>query len=159
MGRKTEQGAEEQAANFLERARNLDLNSTDVKVAAAIAGLGLAAVGAYLATRKLGNRTKTAEGERVSVAVEPTEYMQDVASVVRADGNAASFPIGDAAADVRLAPGNDNDGGIFIIDGQELRRSPQDDPRYLRAARWAINFARQVLEPHTAEEPGTGPDA
>jgi hypothetical protein len=111
MGRKVEQAAVEQAANFLERARNLDFNSTDVKVAAAIAGLGLAAVGAYLAARRMGNRGETVDGESVSVAVEPTEYMDGVASVVRKGGDAASFPIGDDVAAERLD--REGDGGIY----------------------------------------------
>lgn len=159
MGRKVEQNAEEQATKFLERARNFDFNSTDVKVAAAIAGLGLAAVATYLASKKLGNKAKTAEGEDVSVAVAPTEYMDGVASIVRKDGDAASFPIGDEAAEQRLAAANVNDGGLFLIEGKDLRRSPQDDPRYLRAARWAIGFARNVLEPHPEEEAIQPPDA
>jgi hypothetical protein len=159
MRRKGEQNAEEQAAKFLERARNLDFNSTDVKVAAAVAGLGLAAVATYLASKKLGNRAKTADGEEVSVAVEPTEYMEGVASVVRRGGNAASFPIGDEAADQRLAEANVNDGGLFLIEDRDLIRSPQADPRYLRAANWAISFARHVLQPHTQEDVRPDPDA
>lgn len=157
MGRKVEQNAEEQAAKFLERAKSFDFNSTDVKVAAAVAGLGLAAVAAYLASRKLGNRAKTVEGEDVSVAVEPTEYMEGVASYVRKDGDAASFPMDDVTAAERLA--GEGDGGIFIIEGQDLVRSPQDDPRYLRAARWAIDFARHVLEPQSAQDAAQPPDA
>jgi hypothetical protein len=109
MRKKVEQSAEEQTVRFLERARNFDFSSTDVKVAAAVAGLGLAAVGAYLASRKLGNRAKTSEGELVSVAVEPTEYMEGVASFVRSDGDAASFPIGDRVAAARLD--GEGDGG------------------------------------------------
>jgi hypothetical protein len=49
--------------------------------------------------------------------------------------------------------------GGFIIEGRDLVRSPRGDPRYLRAAHWTIDFARHVLEPRTAEEPGPGLDA
>jgi hypothetical protein len=130
MGRKVEQNAEEQTAKFLERARKLDLNSTDVKIVAAVAGLGLAAVGAYLASRKLGNRAKTAEGEDVSVAVEPTEYMERVSSFVRKDGDAASFPMDDETAAKRLT--NEGDGGSLLLTVRTLLEALKMTPGIFR---------------------------
>jgi len=148
MGKKeTEQRLQEQAASFLDRARNLDFNRSDAITAGAIAGLGLATVAGYLAVRRIrNNRVTTAEGEEVAVAHQPAQYMTGMASYVRLPGGeAASFPADDEAA-ARLRAGQVPDAGNFIMDGAgSVVRDAHADPRYKDLARWAIGVARHVL--------------
>jgi hypothetical protein len=145
-GSEAERRLEEQAASFFERAKNLDFNKSDAITAAAVAGLGLATVAGILAARRLKNRVRTAEGEEVSVAHQPAQYMRGMASYVRLPGGeAASFPADDETA-ARLQAGQVPEVGVFIMDeGGGVVHGAQHDPRYKRVAEWAIGMARDAL--------------
>jgi hypothetical protein len=145
-GQESERGLEQQAATFLERARNLDLDKSDVITMAAVAGLGLATVAAILAARRLKNRIKATDGEEISVAVSPTEYLHGMASFVGLrDGRAASFPA-DPDAKARLRAGTAEAAAVFMMEpGGEVVRGADHDPRYRGAARHVIGLVQGVL--------------
>jgi hypothetical protein len=159
--KEAERRLEEQAASFFERARNLDFNRTDAITAAAVAGVGLATVAGILAARKLKNRVTTADGEEVSVAHQPAQYMTGMASYVRLPGGeAASFPADDETA-ARLRAGQVPEAGVFIMEEQgDVVRGAQGDPRYKRVAQWAIGFAQHALSSlgHGEQEQAVPPE-